>query len=373
MSERIVVTGLGISSPLGKNVEEFWTAIKNGNSCIKKNNFAVINKEYYVGIFSNRNNLYNHIVDSCKEAIIDSEIKSNDIATIDSVCATSLGALHQFENKLFSMNAMSIEDIDMMDISYYSDKLKTELGINRDTMIVSSACSSGVNAIGIAYRMIKMNKCKRVMVYAYDFISEFIISGMRCVKGLSNSKMKPFDRDRNGMIIGECAASMIIESYSEAKKRNADIYCEIVGYNTLSEAHHLMVPDIEGNSISDCITYEDIERKEKVMLVSANGTKYNDMSIISGIKNNKKYDESIIMCIKAIMGHTLGASGLVEGIVGIKCLCEKILLPIWGLELPEFEMNYVTKNVQFEYDKLVQLSTSFGGNVASIKYVSSEE
>lgn len=386
MKSRIVITGLGTVNAIGENVEEYWSSILNGKYGIQEVEFENIQRKYQIGkvnkeYFHNSQigqQLNSTDIDSCsmflilaiQEAITCSELAPDDYSNAKYIIGTALGEIATIEEKIMSESDDKIEEYLLNDAI---ENVRKYFKLNKNPVAVSSTCTSSMNAIGMGYKSILSGKEERVIVGGSEAISLFILNGLRSTRGLTVDRMKPFDLKRNGMLLGEGAGAIVLESYESAKKRNAKIYAEITGYQTVSEAYHLMVPELSGERIAQSLVYDTSEPEKLFVLVSANGTKYNDQALYEGL--NKKYDQDLpyIADIKPLLGHTLGGSGVIEGIAAIKSLQEQCILPIYGMDNPEYKIKYSTKIIPHEVENIIHISTSFGGNVASICYKKVEE
>lgn len=376
MERKVVVTGMGTLNSLADNVDGYWKALLNGKSGVKKHFIEELQREYCVGLIHRENTIdgiLNILWNTCEQAFIDANIVQKEQEKIFVLCGTSLGGLSVMEELFFHNGDFTEEIYASSQLNFFTEKLIEKMGGKNQRLTVSSTCSSGLNAVGMGYQFIKAGLTDKILVLGYDFVSDFILSGIRATRGLSMEAIKPFDVNRNGMVLGDGTGALILEDYDCARKRNANVYAEVAGYRSFSEAYHLMVPDLKGVMGANCLKYNNITSKNSFLMVSSNGTKHNDQSIYESIASQFDAEKPFVSGVKAQIGHTLGASGIIEGIATIKSLKEKILLPLFGVEECEFDLNYVKNPVQHEFTQGVNLSTSFGGNVASVLYKEVEQ
>lgn len=381
---RVVITGMGTVNSNGLNVYEYWNNILNSRFGIKNIEYKELKKSFKVGAV-------NFIEDETSQQYLDNSIKfllkatrealedsfGNDFKKYCNECAciigNALGSIESIERYVNNQTDSIVKNKSVF-LNYfhnrYSEILKKKYGFSDDKITISTTCTSSQNAIGIAFKKICFGQKKIVYVGGTEAINLFILNGLRCTGALSKSYMMPFDKNRDGMLIGEGAGAIILEEMEHALKRGAKIYAEIDDYVSFNEAYHLMVPDKTGSIIYKSLeqVLKDKNNKNFFLLVSGNGTKYNDASIINGIKKYNIEDKKIVSCIKPLIGHTLGASGIIEGIAAIKSIKEQYVLPIFGSKEFEFTINSVKEPTRSDINKVCHICTGFGGGVATIVY-----
>ena len=372
MGTRVVVSGVGTINAIGCDTTQYWNGILAGTSGIStkmfddvKRSFKVGNVKEFVPPIQEESLFVNYLIHSISEALDNSKVENSELPEVPLFIGTALGNIGQIETQLIRFNN---DQFSAYNIAESTDYLKEHFGFKKDAFIVSSTCTSSMNALGMAYLAIKGGMCDKAVVAGCETLSSHILTGIRSSRGMALDSMKPFDVARSGMLLGEGAGALVIETLESAKKRNAYIYAEIGGYKSYSEAYHLMVPDLTGEKIYEALDYDVSQISDATLLVSANGTKYNDEAIYNGIF--KKYDKNhpIVADIKAIIGHTLGASGIVEGIAAIKALETQTALSLYGVDNAMDGLKYLKTPQNMELNNIIHVSTSFGGNVASIHY-----
>ena len=251
--------------------------------------------------------------------------------------------------------------------------------------VVNTACASSAYAISLGYEMIKNNQADLVIVGGADSIVNFEeIEGFNSLYALSvenempDKASKPFSKNRDGFVIGEGAGIMILESETSAKKRNAKIYAEIAGYAITSEGYNIMAPMKDGEGMAytmeKAIQHAGIY-KEEVDYINAHGTstelndRYETMAI-KRVFGNHAY-KIPVSSSKSMIGHTISAAGVIEGIITIMSIQNSLLTPTINLDIPDpdLDLDYVPNKAR-EAVINVALSNSFGfgGHNATIVY-----
>ena len=397
-NEKIVVTGLGVVSCLGDNVEDFWTSLKTGKSGI--NEISLVSPDgfpckvsgevknfdptkYIDKKESRRMGRFSQLaVAAAKNAIDDANlnITNENSDRIGVLIGSGSGGLpetdQQAEVKVKrGASRMSPFYIPMMLVNMASANISRTFGITGYTNTCITACAASTQAIGEATEIIKRGDADVVITGGTEAgICEIGMGGFSTMQALStwngDPKLasKPFDIKRDGFVPSEGSGVLILESYSHAKKRNAKIYAEISGWGVSSDAYHLVQPHPEGIGAAKAIQSALKSAKvnpENIDYINAHGTStpINDKAETNAIK--KVFKELAykipISSTKSMIGHSLGASGSLEAIACIKSIEEKIIHPTINLEDqdPECDLNYVPNN-SIEKELNVVLSNSFG-------------
>tara|TARA_B100000427_G_scaffold329653_1_gene346852 strand:- start:975 stop:2222 length:1248 start_codon:yes stop_codon:yes gene_type:complete len=397
-NEKIVVTGLGVVSCLGDNVEDFWTSLKTGKSGI--NEISLVSPDgfpckvsgevknfdptkYIDKKESRRMGRFSQLaVAAAKNAIDDANlnITNENSDRIGVLIGSGSGGLpetdQQAEVKVKrGASRMSPFYIPMMLVNMASANISRTFGITGYTNTCITACAASTQAIGEATEIIKRGDADVVITGGTEAgICEIGMGGFSTMQALStwsgDPKLasKPFDIKRDGFVPSEGSGVLILESYSHAKKRNAKIYAEISGWGVSSDAYHLVQPHPEGIGAAKAIQSALKSARvnpENIDYINAHGTStpINDKAETNAIK--KVFKELAykipISSTKSMIGHSLGASGSLEAIACIKSIEEKIIHPTINLEDqdPECDLNYVPNN-SIEKELNVVLSNSFG-------------
>ncbi|HEL0608880.1 beta-ketoacyl-ACP synthase II [Streptococcus equi] len=350
---RVVVTGYGVTSPIGHTPEEFWSSLKAGHIGIKPitkfdtSDFAVKNAaeiqdfpfdKYFVKKDLNRFDMYSlYALYAATEAI---EHAGLDIEAIDSdrfgvIVASGIGGIQEIEEQVIRLHEKGPKRVKPMTLpkalpNMAAGNVAMKLNAQGVCKSINTACASSNDAIGDAFRTIKFGLQDVMMVGGSEAaITKFAIAGFQSLTALSttedpNRSSIPFDKDRNGFIMGEGSGMLVLESLEHAQKRGATILAEIVGYGNTCDAYHMTSPHPEGLGARKAINLALQEAgidAEAIDYVNAHGT--------STPANEKGESQAIVAVLgkevpvsstKSFTGHLLGAAGAVEAIATIEAI-----------------------------------------------------
>ena len=356
MKRRVVITGLGAITPIGNNVESFWKGIKLGKNGIDeislfnaenlKVKMAAEVKDFDPSNFidkkeAKRMDRYTQFaVIAAEESIKDSNLDFNTLnrERIGVMFGSGIGGLCTIESQIRTLvakgpNRVSPLTIPMAISNIASGTIAIKHGILGSTLSLTSACATSTHCIGEAYRSIKDGYLDIVVAGGAEAsICEFGIAGFQSLTALSRSEDRnrasiPFDKERNGFVMGEGAGSLILEDLDSALKRGAKIYAEVVGYGSTCDAYHITSPCLDGDgayrAMRDALIDADIST-DKISYINAHGTstEINDKVETLAIKKalGDNYMDAYVSSTKSMTGHLLGAAGAIEAIVSIKAL-----------------------------------------------------
>ena len=407
MSRRVVVTGVGAVSPVGNNVSDMWKSLVDGVCGIEtitefdtsdlkvhiagtvKNfapeNFGIEKRE------ARKLDLYcQYAIAAAQEAVDDSGIIGNiDENRFGVYIGAGIGGLHTFVNNTLAMDKGGAKKVSpffipMMIGNIATGNVAIRFGAKGVSLSVMSACATGTHSIGEAFHAVKDGYADAIIAGGTEaVIAPLTIAGFQNIKALSTNPdpkkaSRPFDKDRDGFIMGEGAGMLILEEYEHAKARGAKIYAELCGYGNTCDAHHVTAPDPEGAGLARAIeiAFEEAEVSDDAQIyINAHGTSthLNDLTETMAIKKalgEKAYDANI-SSTKSMTGHMLGATGAVEAIVSIMALKDGVIPPTINLDEPdgELDLNY-TPNKAVKRDVNVAASTNlgFGGHDACLVF-----
>lgn len=404
--KRVVVTGLGAITPIGKNVDEFWKGIKEGTCGIDEiQNFDTTNfkvklageikdyneEEYFEKKSAKRLDKFTqYAIIASREAMKDANLNVEEIDAerFGVIVSSGIGGLQTIENNDHVIMEKGADRTSPMFIpmsicNMAAGNVAIEVGAKGESFAIVTACASATHSIGEAYRLIK-HGYQDVMIAGGTeaSITPLGISGFMNMKALSQSTDKlrasiPFDKERNGFVMGEGAGVIIIEELEHALKRNAKIYAELVGYGASSDAYHITSPAPGGvggaRAMSLAIKDANIEGKD-IDYINAHGTSthLNDSLETSAIKLALGEDASKKVMVSSTKGHTghlLGAAGGVEAIACVKALQEGFIPATIGYSVPdeECDLDIVPnegRNIKINY--AMSNSLGFGGHNSSI-------
>lgn len=402
---RVVITGVGVVSPIGNDIDTFWKNIKEQNTGIDfitkfdTTNFdikvaAEVKDFDYTKCFEKkelkRTDLYTqYAVEAARQALEDcgSDLKDLDPFRVGIIVGSGIGGFSSTEEehtKFLQKGGKRISPfyIPMMISNMAAGTIAIRTGFKGVNYAPVTACATSSHAIGEAFRNIKHGYIDACIAGGSEAtISEFAISGFNNMKALSHSQDPkrasiPFDKERDGFVMGEGSGILVLEELEHAKARGAKIYAEIVGYGATGDAFHITSPDPEGEGAAKGmqLAFEEAGLKaEDVDYINAHGTstplneRYETIAIKKALGNHAK--DVLVSSTKALTGHLLGAAGAVEAIVCAKALNEGFVPGTANFKVPdeECDLNNMTDG-SLEKDIKVALSNSlgFGGHNATL-------
>lgn len=394
---RVVITGLGVISSAGNNVDTFWENIKNGKCGVDfiksfdTEGFKVkvaaevkdfVPENYMDKKLSKRMDRYcQFAMAAARQAVENSEIKLDEVQKerFGVMVSSGVGGISTFEKQQRVLmekgpNKVSPLFIPMMIGNMASGNIAIEFGAKGICMDIVTACATGTNSIGEAYRKIAYDEADIMLAGGAEAsITPLAVAGFASMTALSRSTDPkrasiPFDKERNGFVMGEGAGVILMESLEHAKKRGAQIYAEIAGYGVSCDAYHMTSPspDGEGAARAMKLAIDDAEvSSEDISYINAHGTStvYNDKFETIAIKRVfKDYAYNIpVSSTKSVTGHLLGAAGGVEAIICAKSIKEGYIPPTAGYKEKdeECDLNY-TPCTGKKADVRYAMSNSFG-------------
>lgn len=406
MSRRVVVTGLGVVSPVGLDVETFWKSLREGKSGIDRiQRFDTA--KYSCQIAGEVRGLNVESLIDPKEArrtdqVILFALAASDLAIkhsnveLDAVDRErfgviigsgigGLGTLETEHGKLIARGPSRVSPflIPMLISDMCAGRVSMSYGLKGPNYAVVSACASGAHAIGDAYAMIKAGMMDRALAGGSEAtITPLAFAGFCNMKALSTRNenpqkaSSPFDANRDGFVMGEGAGVVVLEELEQAQARGATIYAEVVGYGASGDAHHLSAPAPEGEGMSRAMSMSLKSAQlqpSDIDYINAHGTstqlndKFETMAIKKVFGDNAK--SLSISSTKSMTGHLLGASGGVEFIASVLALRDNIVPPTINYETPdpECDLDYTpNKAVSKELKYVLSNSFGFGGHNASL-------
>ena len=399
-TRRVVVTGLGIVSPVGSTVDKAWTNIKNGVSGIRKistfdaSSFSVqisgsvidFNADDYITPKNQKkmDTFIHYGIGASVMAINDSglEISEENSDRVGISIGSGIGGLPYIERNYGNFldsgpRKISPFFVPSSIINMVSGNLSIMYGITGPNLSLVSACATGTHSIGDAARLIKHGYVDCMIAGGTEMATcPLGIGGFASAKALCSSNnddpetaSKPWDIDRNGFVLGDGAGILVLEDYEHAKKRDAKIYCEIVGFGINSDAHHMTQPATGGAGAAKCMKlalYEASLNEDEVDYINAHGTSTpaGDKAETDAIKTALGTDNAKntpISSTKSMIGHLLGAAGGVEAVFSVLAIKDNVIPPTINLNKqdPECDLDYVPK-IARETDIKVAISNSFG-------------
>lgn len=407
---RVVITGMGAITPIGNSVAETWESIKAGKSGIDTiTHFdASINKVHYAAEVKNFDPaLYMDAKDARKMARFSQyAVAASKMALED---ANLLGNAEILEDTgcILGVGIGGFEVTEANCISYYkSGCVKTapmtipelipneaggnvcmQFGLHGPCQAVSTACSSGTDALGVAFDMVRSGRIDCCLAGgAESTINGYAIVSFEVLHALSNSfaddpkkASRPFDKKREGFVMGEGSAILVFEEYEHAKARGAKIYAEVMGYGSSCDGYHLTSPNPDGIEGAKCMKYALKDAgmdPSEIQYYNAHGTstKINDPSETNMIKNAFGIENAKnlhISSTKSMHGHCLGATGAIEAMICVKAINDSYVPATINLDEQDVEggcdLNYTpNKGIEANIDAAMSATFGFGGHNGAI-------
>lgn len=395
---RVVVTGLGVISSIAADLPSYLEALRRGESGMRtiesfdtsgyRVDFAGEIKGFDLEArrLARLQELDRSVqlgVAVSYEALADAGLRITEALAkrMGVAIGTSLGGTLSLDKHIEQERALSAEESDPALVlaipqSTTAGFIAKEFGLLGPLSTVATACAAGTNSIGYAFDVIRHGEADVMLAGGVDPLSRLSFSGFGTLKSLTRSKVRPFDRDRDGLALGEAASVVVLERLDHALERGAPIYAEVLGYGLSNDAYHATSPDPNGGgairSMRQALEQAGL-RPEQVDYINAHGTStpYNDQMEAIAIKAvfGDQAESIPISSTKSMIGHTLGTAGSIEFLTCALALQHQFLPPTINFENPiaDFEFDFVP-NVSRPAAIEVALSNSFAfaGNTASI-------
>lgn len=403
---RVVVTGMGAITPVGNDIDTMWANMLAGVNGVEKiTSFDTSDlKVHLAGTVKNfepekyiekrelrKLDIYcQYAIAAAQQAVDDSGILGNiDEERFGVYIGAGIGGLHSFVNNVTALNEggprkVSPFFIPMMIGNIATGNVAIRFNAKGVSLSVMSACATGTHSIGEAFHAIKDGYADAIIAGGTEsVIAPLTIAGFQNMKALSTNEdpetaSRPFDKNRDGFVMGEGAGMLVLEEYEHAKARGAKIYAEFAGYGNTCDAHHVTAPDPEGAGLARAIKIAMAEADttdDDQLYINAHGTSthLNDLTETMAFKSalgEKAYDANI-SSTKSMTGHMLGATGAIEAIVSVLTLRDGMIPPTIHLneQDEELDLNY-TPNKAVKRDVTVAASTNlgFGGHDACVVF-----
>ena len=404
---RVVVTGIGVVSPVGNNPDEAWNNLVNGVNGIgpitlfdttdykakvagEVKNFEP--RDYMSKQEILRSDRFTQLaVAAATQAVEESGVVGTlDPTRLGVYFGTGIGGINTLtkeQSKLLEKGPGRVSPyrIPMMIANMAAGEIAIRYNCQSAAMPAVTACASGSNAIGEAMRQIRHGYADAVITGGTDAaVNPLGVAGFVNMHALStsedpNAASLPFDARRGGFVIGEGAAALVLEEYEHAVARGARIYGELVGYGSTCDAYHMTspAPDAAGGAraMQEAMAEAGYKPEDRVYVnAHGTGTPMNDSGETIAIKTalgEEKAREALISSTKSMTGHLLGAAGAIEAVVCLKVLETGVIPPTINLEHPDpaCDLNYVpNKAVEADIDLCLSNSLGFGGHNACLAF-----
>ena len=405
MKRRVVITGMGAITPIGTDVESYWKSLKEGTvgiapiTCFDTADFkcklaAEVKdfepKDYVDAKAARRMERFTQFaVAASKQALeqsgIDMEKEDPYMAGVS--LGSGIGSLQAVERDVRKLHEKGPSRVNpllvpMMISNMAAGNVSIQFGLKGKSINVVTACATGTHSIGEAFRSIQYGEADIMVAGGTEAsITPIGIAGFAALTALSSSEdpMRasiPFDKERNGFVMGEGSGVVVLESLEHAQARGAKILAEIVGYGATSDAYHITSPAEDGSGAAKAIEFAMKDAgitPEQVDYINAHGTgtHHNDLFETKAIKLalGEHAKEVKISSTKSMIGHLLGAAGGVEFIACVKSIEDGFVHGTMGLQVPdeECDLDYVPNaGIPMEVNYAISNSLGFGGHNASL-------
>ncbi|MFO7595021.1 MAG: beta-ketoacyl-ACP synthase II [Desulfocurvibacter africanus] len=397
IGNRVVVTGLSTITPLGNDLETTWRNMLAGKSGVgpitqfDTTKFATkiagsvkgFDPEQYMDVKqARRMDTFIQYAVACSKMLMDDSgfvITPENADRVGTMIGVGLGGLHTIEvnhSKMLQDGPKRITPffIPVLIANMAAGQVSIFLGARGPNLCTTTACASGLHAIGYAYTDIMLGRADAVICGGSEStITSLGIAGFNVMKALSTRNddpehaSRPFDRDRDGFVMGEGCGLMLLESLETAKARGAKIYAEVVGFGASADAYHMAAPPENGDGMARSMRATLKEANVEPSVVShinchATSTPAGDMCEIRAIKTvfGEHAPKIALTANKSLFGHLLGGAGGVETVIMVKSMVESLVPPTINLENPDPEMDLDCVTAPRKLDMPYTLSNSFG-------------
>ena len=399
--ERIVITGMGICSCIGDNVQETFTHLSQGKSGLSTIELLdTLHQDHIrVGEVKHTNEALTNILDipkensysrtsllgilALREAIKNASLDGESLHSLGLIMASSVGGMDMTERYFYdyATNIPARRYITSHNIGEITQQMASYFGINGFVTSLSTACSSSANAIITAANLIRTGRARTLAVGGADALSKFTINGFNALMILSDKEATPFDEHRKGLNLGEAGAFLILEAESEALKHGRKLLAQLSGWGNANDAYHQTASSEDGEgaflAIEKALHCSGLSPKD-IDYINAHGTATvnNDLSesraLIRIFSEEQMPDLS---STKPFTGHTLAVASAVEAIISILSIEKEMIFPNLNFQTPMKEVNIkpVTVLKQKPIQHILSNSFGFGGNCSALifsKYLS---
>ncbi|AEF93958.1 3-oxoacyl-(acyl-carrier-protein) synthase 2 [Desulfotomaculum nigrificans CO-1-SRB] len=408
MSQRVVITGIGVISPVGTGLENFWKALTSGVSGIARitrfdpsdysTQIAGEVKEFDFSQFIDKkearrmDRFAQFAVVAAGMAIEDAGL---DLDAIDRdrtgvIVGSGIGGMETFEDQCKVLvnrgpNRISPFFVPMMIANMAAGQVAIKFGLRGPNITTLTACASSGNAIGDAFKLLQRGNADIVITGGTEApITPLAVAGFCAMKAMSTNNdeptkaSRPFDAARDGFVMGEGSAMLVLETLEHAQRRGAHIYGEIVGYGSSCDAYHITAPDPEGSGAARAMQLSLADaglQPEDVQYINAHGTStpVGDAAEVGAIKKvfGAHAKKLAVSSTKSMTGHMLGAAGAIESVVSIMAIRDGIVPPTINYENPDpaCDLDFVPNQArQMNVEVAISNSFGFGGHNVTLAF-----
>jgi len=402
-NRRVVVTGIGLVTPIGSDLKTFWENVVNGKSGIRRItqfdssifpcNIAGEVPEFVPAAYLSNpkdvrrtDRFAQFALASAKLALENSGLDLDKVekTRVGVLVGSGIGGLKSLEDQHSTFLAkgpgrVSPFMVPMMIVNMASGLIAMEYGFEGPNYSIVTACATGSNSIGEAWRMIRDDEAEVFLAGGCEaVINNLGVGGFCAMRAMSTRNdeperaSRPFDRDRDGFVMGEGGGILILEEYEHAKARGAEIYCELAGYGLTCDAYHMTAPKPDGLPVARAMkiaAQRAAVNVEAIDYINAHGTAttFNDAAEGKAIK--ELFGDVPVSSTKSMIGHSLGAAGAIEAVICLLALQGQFLPPNINFRAtdPDLDIDIVAnKSREAKIDIVLSNSFGFGGTNASI-------
>ncbi|MGU9937242.1 beta-ketoacyl-[acyl-carrier-protein] synthase family protein [Empedobacter brevis] len=393
MHKKVAITGMGIISAIGKNVEDnFYSLIYQKHGLSRLENFESIHKnEIFVGEIKLLNDELATFLNlspennfsrtamlgliAVKEALQNAGIENVNEVRTGLISSTSVGGMDMTENYFLDYENLSEKQKYILshDAGASSNQIANEIGLRGFVSTISTACSSAANAIMYGARLINSGRLDRVIVGGTDALSKFTINGFKSLMILSDEFNQPFDESRKGLNLGEAAAYLVLESEESVLKSNKKVLGYLIGAGNANDAFHQTASSENGEgaylAMKKAFEIANITPSE-IDYINVHGTATSNNDLTEGRAIKRIFGEDLpnFSSTKPYTGHTLAAAASVEAVFSLLSLQNNMIYPNLNFRSPIEELNIfpVTKLVKKDIQNVLSNSFGFGGNCSTL-------
>ncbi len=391
MGKRVFVTGAGVISAIGNNLEENKAALLNKRCGISAldildtvhkgelpcGEIKATNKELCAHLGIPAETKYPRTtllaIHAAREAFSDAGLSADDLFRTGVILGTTIGGMDMTE-KFYRRFDENTDFIKSHNCGYTTEKVADYLNIVHFVTTLSTACSSGANAIMVGAKLIKHGLLERAIVGGTDSLSKFTLNGFKTLFLLDSGRCAPFDKDRAGLNLGEGAGIVVLEG--EESCRNKKRYCEVTGYANSNDAFHQTATSDEGRgpylSMKNALEASKL-KAEDIDYINVHGTGTDNNDLTEGIAMKRLFGEKLppFSSTKSYTGHALGAAGAIEAVFSILAIKNNVIFPNLNFKkpIPEISISPVADIVyNAGINHVMSNSFGFGGNETTLVF-----
>lgn len=394
MGHKVAITGMGIISSIGNNVEENFISLHSGKhgisdiqlfetrhaGKIKTGEIKKTNEDLIQQLHLSEDNSFTRTtllgMVAAKEAVENANISDINSCRTGLISSTSVGGMDITEKYFYNYEDFPEKQkyIDSHDAGNSSLAIADFLGLKGMVSTISTACSSAANAIMIGAKLIKNGVLDRVIVGGTDSLSKFTLNGFNTLMILTDSYNTPFDQHRKGLNLGEAAAFLVLESDEVVKKENKKVLAYLSGYGNANDAHHQTASSENGQgaylAMQQALEISGIQ-KDEIDYINVHGTATPNNDLSEGIAMIRIFGEGNVpefSSTKAFTGHTLAAAAGIEAVYSILAIQRNVIFPNLNFktQMEEFDLTPVTELKEKNINHVLSNSFGFGGNCSTL-------